>query len=105
MLVFAGLPKALKNYLPKVRELYEAFPFPARDPAAERASAIPVSRTDILGKLNHHGFGGRRDFTRSFRALIFLAAQLRDTDADLADPDDGLRALAQALSDDARWRS
>ena len=166
MLVFAGLPKALKNYLPKVRELYEAFPFPARDPAAERPSAIPISRTDILGKVNHHGFGGRRDFTRSFRALIagggtgdaaiFLAAQLRDTDADivcldlsdaslaiarkraalrgleqrirwihgsildlarlepgpfdyisclgvlhhLADPDEGLRALARVLADD-----
>ena len=67
LLVSARLPKALKNYLPKVRELYRSFPFPARDPAAESPTAIPISRTDILGKVNHHGFGGRRDFTRRFR--------------------------------------
>jgi len=75
----------------KVRALYEALPFPARDAAADRPTALPASRTDILGKVNHHGFGGRRDFSRGFRALvagcgtgdaaIFLAAQLRDTDA------------------------
>jgi SAM-dependent methyltransferase len=82
-----------ENYLPKVRELYEAFPFPSRDPATESPTVVPISRTDILGKVNHHGFGGRRDFTKGFRALvagggtgdaaIFLAAQLRDTNADL----------------------
>jgi SAM-dependent methyltransferase len=79
--------------LPKVRELYEAFPFPSRDPAAESPTAVPITRTDILGKLNHHGFGGRRDFTKGFRALvagggtgdaaIFLAAQLREADAEV----------------------
>ncbi|MBI4294159.1 MAG: methyltransferase [Betaproteobacteria bacterium] len=82
-----------ENYLPQVRELYETFPFPARDPATENPSAVPVSPTDILGKINHHGFGGRRDFTKGFRALvagggtgdaaIFLAAQLRGTDAEV----------------------
>lgn len=82
-----------ENYLPQVRELYEAFPFPSRDPASESPTAVPVSPTDILGKLNHHGFGGRRDFTKSFRALvagggtgdaaIFLAAQLREADAEV----------------------
>lgn len=152
--------------LQKVRELYEAFPFPLRRPAAESRSALPASRTDLLGKVNHHGFGGRRNFARGFRALvagggtgdaaIFLAAQLREADAEvvcldfsrtslaiareraalrgldrrirwvhasildlpalglgrfdyvsclgvlhhLADPDAGLRALAQALADD-----
>jgi SAM-dependent methyltransferase len=82
-----------ENHLPKVRELYEAFPFPSRDPATESATAVPISRIDILGKVNHHGFAGRGDFTRGFRALvagggtgdaaIFLAAQLRETDAEL----------------------
>lgn len=82
-----------ENYLREVRDLYEAFPFPSRNPATESPTSIPISRTDILSKLNHHGFGGRRDFTKSFRALvagggtgdaaIFLAAQLRDTDAEV----------------------
>jgi SAM-dependent methyltransferase len=82
-----------ENYLPEVRELYEAFPFPARDPATENPSSIPVSPTDMLGKLNHHGFGGRRDFTKRFRVLvagggtgdaaIFLAMQLRDVEGEI----------------------
>lgn len=78
---------------PTVRDLYEAFPFPARTPAAEKPGSLPLTRTDILGKVNHHAFGGRRDFTKGFRALvagggtgdsaIFLAAQLRETDAEI----------------------
>ena len=76
------------NFLPQVRNLYETFPFPARDPATDRPGGVPVSPTDILGKLNHHGFGGRRHFGKRFRAhvagggtgdaAIFLAAQLRE---------------------------
>jgi SAM-dependent methyltransferase len=95
-----------QNYLPEVRDLYESFPFPARDPATESTSALPVSRTDMLGKVNHHGFGGRRDFAKNFRALvagggtgdaaIFLAAQLRDTDAEIVCLDISEAALAIA---------
>src|SRR3954468_23441337 len=150
----------------KVRDLYEAFPFPARDSAAESPGRLPLTRTDILGKVHHHAFGGRKDFSKGFRALvagggtgdaaIFLAAQLQGSDAEivcldiseaslaiarqrasvrglesrvrwvhgslldaprlglghfdyitclgvlhhLADPDAGLRALAQVLTDD-----
>jgi hypothetical protein len=58
------------NFLPQVRNLYETFPFPARDPATDRPGGVPVSPTDILGKLNHHGFGGRRHFGKGFRALV-----------------------------------
>jgi hypothetical protein len=110
-----------ESYLPKVRALYEAFPFPSRDPAAERAGAIPMSRTDILGKVNHHGFAGRRDFAKGFRALvagggtgdaaIFLAAQLRETDAevvclDLSDASLRIarrRAALRGLEERVRW--
>jgi len=84
---------AQEHYLPKVRELYEAFPFPARDPSSESPTSIPVSRTDILGKINHHCFAGRRDFTKRFRALvagggtgdaaIFLASQLPEGAAEV----------------------
>ncbi|HSB73122.1 MAG TPA: methyltransferase [Candidatus Methylomirabilis sp.] len=110
-----------ENYLPKVRELYEAFPFPSRDPATESPTAVPVSPTDILGKVNHHGFGGRRDFTKGFRGLvagggtgdaaIFLAAQLREADAevvclDLSEASLAIarrRAALRGLEQRVRW--
>jgi SAM-dependent methyltransferase len=110
-----------ENDLPKVRELYERFPFPARDPATESTTSLPISRTDILAKVNHHGFGGRRDFTKGFRALvagggtgdaaIFLAAQLRDTDAevvylDLSEASLAIarrRAALRGLEQRVRW--
>lgn len=78
--------------LPGVRALYEAFPFPTRDPDTE-GGALPLSRVDILAKVNHFAFGGRRDFTKPIRVLvagggtgdsaIFLAAQLRDAPAEI----------------------
>ena len=110
-----------ESYLPRVRELYETYPFPSRDPATENTNAVPMSRTDILGKVNHHGFGGRQDFAKGFRALvagggtgdsaIFLAAQLRDTDAeivclDLSDASLAIarqRAALRGLEDRIRW--
>jgi SAM-dependent methyltransferase len=109
------------NDLPKVRELYEAYPFPSRDAAAEDASIVPVSRTDILGKVDHHCFGGRRDFTGGFRALvagcgtgdgaIFLAAQLRHAGAEIVGLDLSeaslavarQRAAARGLEHRVRW--
>src|SRR5689334_22001157 len=91
---------------PNVRELYEAFPFPSRTPAGEKPGGMPLTRTDMLGKVNHHAFEGRRDFTRGFRALvagggtgdsaIFLAAQLRETDAEVVCLDISEASLAIA---------
>ncbi len=62
-----------------VRDQYEAYPYPARDPADEAGRLV---------ELNHNVFGGRRDFARPFRALvagggtgdaaIMLARQLAD---------------------------
>jgi SAM-dependent methyltransferase len=107
--------------LQHVRALYESFPFPARDPGSEDARRLPASRTDILGKVNHHCFGGKRDFTKQFRVLvagggtgdsvIFLAAQLRDTDAeivylDFSDASLSIarrRAAARDLEQRIRW--
>lgn len=70
-----------------VRLQYEAYPYPARDPADEKKRLIAGSPSHLL-EVNHFVFGGRRDFSRPFRALvagggtgdcaIMLAQQLRD---------------------------
>jgi SAM-dependent methyltransferase len=73
-----------------VRAQYEAYPYPARDPADERKRLIAGSPSHIL-EIDHYLFAGRRDFTRPFRALfagggtgdgtIMLAQQLADLGA------------------------
>lgn len=73
-----------------VRAQYEAYPYPARNPADERRRLIAGSPSHIL-EINHYLFGGRRDFSRPFRALfagggtgdgaIMLAQQLADLGA------------------------
>jgi SAM-dependent methyltransferase len=52
-----------------VRAQYEAYPYPARDPGDERKRLIVGSPSHIL-EINHYIFGGRRDFSRPFRALF-----------------------------------
>ncbi len=52
-----------------VHDQYEAYPYPARDPADERARLITGSPSN-LPELNHYIFAGRRDFSRAFRALV-----------------------------------
>ncbi len=81
----------MNNYLPEIREQYERYPFPVRRPEEERERLI-VSELDHLTKIDHHGFGGARDFDAPFRvlvagggtgdALIFLAEQLRGKPAE-----------------------
>ncbi len=70
-----------------VRDQYEAYPYPSRDPAEEARRLVVGSPSNLL-EVNHYLFGGRRDFTRPFRALvagggtgdatIMLAQQLAD---------------------------
>ena len=70
-----------------VQQQYEAYPYPARDPADEAKRLITGSPSN-LAEINHYLFGGRRDFTRPFRALVagggtgdatvMLAQQLAD---------------------------
>ncbi len=69
---------------------YEAYPYPARDPAHERERLIVGSPSHVL-EIDHYLFAGRRDFGRPFRVLfagggsgdgcIMLAQQLADIGA------------------------
>ncbi|MGH6932444.1 MAG: class I SAM-dependent methyltransferase [Dongiaceae bacterium] len=71
----------------RVRDQYEAFPYPPRDPRDESKRLIEGSPSHLL-EVNHYIFAGRRDFSRPFRALIagggtgdgtiMLAQQLAD---------------------------
>ena len=74
------------NYLPLVREQYEALPYPACDPEDDRRRLAQTWLED-LPMVNHYCFAGRQSFRNGFRALvagggtgdptIFLAEQLR----------------------------
>ena len=80
-----------------IRRQYEAYPYPARDPADERLRLITGSPSHI-DEVNHYVFGGRRDWAQPFRALIagggtgdgaiMLAQQLADrgTPAEVVQP-------------------
>lgn len=48
---------------------YEDFPYPERDPEAE-PEKIEVYFPSNLAEINHYVFGGRRDFSQPFRALV-----------------------------------
>ena len=48
---------------------YEAYPYPERDPADERKRLITGSPSHPL-EIDHFVFGGMRDWTRPFRALV-----------------------------------
>jgi SAM-dependent methyltransferase len=73
-----------------VHQQYEALPYPPRDPRDEAKRLITGSPSRLL-ELNHYVFGGRRDFSKPFRALvagggtgdatIMLAQQLQDIGA------------------------
>lgn len=70
-----------------VGEQYEAYPYPARDPADERTRLITGSPSEPL-EIDHYLFGGRRDWSRPFRALVAGGGT-----------GDGLIQLAQRLTD------
>lgn len=75
-----------ENYLPEVRDQYEALPYPARDPQDEKKRLVQTWLED-LPMVNHYGFAGRQSFKNGFRALVagggtgdatvYLAEQLR----------------------------
>lgn len=86
----------------EVRDQYEQYPFPVRRPEDERERLI-VSEVDHLAKIDHHCFGGRRDFAQPLRvlvagggtgdALIFLAEQLRSSPCEFVFLDMSRRSL------------
>jgi 2-polyprenyl-3-methyl-5-hydroxy-6-metoxy-1,4-benzoquinol methylase len=91
--------------LRSVQEQYENFPYPPRDPEDERGRLI---RRNLgpLAIINHHCFGGRKDFQHGFRVLdagggtgdsiVHLAWQLRNTDAQLVYIDMSEQSMAIA---------
>lgn len=76
------------NYLPNVREQYEALPYPPCNPQHEH-KGLALTTLDRLDYLNHRFFDGRETFGSDFRVLsagdgtgnasIFLAEQLAHT--------------------------
>ncbi|MFH1157331.1 MAG: class I SAM-dependent methyltransferase [Pseudomonadota bacterium] len=56
------------NYIPAVRQQYEEFPYPERDPADEKKRLL-LSYLSRMDAVNHHCFKGRQDF-RDFRVLV-----------------------------------
>jgi len=96
-------------FLPKVKEQYEVLPYPPRDPERERHRLVQRIG-DNLVILNHHCYGGARDFRGGFRVLvagggtgdatIYLAEQLRPLGGEVVHLD-----LAAASMDIARARA
>lgn len=92
-------------HLRQVRAQYEDLPYPPRDPEAERTRLIHRTADNLIC-LNHHCFGGARDFRQGFRVLvagggtgdstIFLAEQLRDFGAEVVHLDFSAASLAVA---------
>jgi SAM-dependent methyltransferase len=75
------------NYLPEVRNQYENFPYPPINPEDDKKRLyMPVH--EAFDALNYYCFGGMRDFSKPFRALVAgggtgdaitaLAEQFRD---------------------------
>ncbi len=53
----------------RIRDQYEAYPYPARDPRDETKRLI-VGSPSNLDQLNHYVFAGRLDFTAPLRVLV-----------------------------------
>ena len=80
------------DYISQVREQYEELPYPPRDPHDENKRLVRTWLDD-LSMINHYCYAGRQSFRDRFRVLvagggtgdgtIFLAQQLRHTDAEI----------------------
>ena len=53
----------------RVREQYEAYPYPHRDPRDEKRRLVEGTPSD-LDEIRHYVYGGRLDLGRPFRALV-----------------------------------
>lgn len=94
-----------ENYLPDVKAQYERLPYPPVDPRDEHRR---LQRTwlEDLPMINHYCFGGRQTFASGFRVLvagggtgdatIFLAEQLRGTNAEIVHLDLSMASIALA---------
>ena len=80
-------PNVVDALTTRVKSQYESFPYPSRDPEDERHRLLLGTPSD-LAEVNHYVFGGRRDLSKPFRALVagggtgdatvMLGQQLRD---------------------------
>ena len=89
-----------------VKQQYEELPYPPRNPADEKQRLLRTAGDD-LAELNHYCFKGRQNFQDHFRCLvagggtgdaaIFLAEQLRDSNAEIVylDMSEASRQIAQ----------
>ncbi|UUZ77706.1 class I SAM-dependent methyltransferase [Polaromonas sp. P1(28)-13] len=100
------MPSQPDNYLPEVRNQYEALPYPPCNPEDDR-QRLALTWLEDLPMINHYCFAGKQSFQNGFRALvagggtgdatIFLAEQLRATNAEIVhlDMSEASSALAQ----------
>jgi len=93
------------NYLPEVRNQYEALPYPPCNPQDDHKRLV-LTWLEDLPMINHYCFAGKQSFQKGFRALvagggtgdasIFLAEQLRHTDAQIVHLDMSQASIALA---------
>jgi SAM-dependent methyltransferase len=93
----------------KLQAMYEALPYPARNPEDEKVRLVRTG-LDFLPKISHYCHAGRLDLRESFRvlvagggtgdSLIYLAEQLRNRPAELVYVD-----FSQTSMDIARRRA
>ena len=94
-----------QNHLPKVKSQYEAMPYPPCNPQDDKTRLVMTWLED-LPMINHYCFAGKQSFSKGFRALvagggtgdatIFLAEQLRGTDAEIVHLDMSHASIALA---------
>ncbi len=78
--------------LKQVKDHYLDYPYPYRNPEDDKNRLLKIYG-DYLGEINHWLFNGKEDFKKGFRILIagggtgdstvYLAEQLKDTDAEI----------------------
>ena len=78
--------------LKQVQDHYLDYPYPHRDPEEDKKRLLKIYG-DYLGEINHWLYDGKKNFQKGFRALIagggtgdstvYLAEQLKDTDAEI----------------------
>ena len=94
-----------QNYLPKVKSQYESLPYPPCNPEDDRKRLV-LTWLEDLPMINHYCFAGKQSFQNNFRALvagggtgdatIFLAEQLRATNAEIVHLDMSHASIALA---------
>ena len=99
------MPDTLDNHLPQVRSQYEALPYPPCNPEDDRKRLV-LTWLEDLPMINHYCFAGKQSFKNGFRALvagggtgdatIFLAEQLRHTNAEVVHLDMSQASIALA---------